>query len=188
VRCVGLLVLASACAEATTATSGGGIDAPVLRPDSPPAIDAAPDAPASMCASSATCAAAMDLGSVSGDTGAGMITASGYQAAWYRVRVTEDDSSVIGAKLHVTARLTSPAGTNYDVYLYVNEGSDVVECTTVSGSGTATGTLDSASISWGEGTISNGTDDSRNVSIEIRPVSGPCSASQPFQLLVLGNS
>ncbi len=185
-RYVGLLVLA-ACAEATTAQPAGSIDAPVTPIDSAKLIDAAPDAPVSLCTSSATCAAAMDLGTVSGDTGADMKTASGYQSAWYRLRVTENDSSVIGVALRLTARLTSPAGTNYDLYLYVNEGSDVIECTTVRGSGNSTGTMDSVSISWGEGTVANGVDDSRSVSIEVRPVSGPCSASQPFQLVLLGN-
>jgi len=187
VRFVGLLLL-GACAEATTATSQSAIDAPVTPIDSPKLIDAAPDAPASMCPSSATCAAATDLGSVSGDTGADTKTASGYQSAWYRVRVTEDDSSVFGVALRLTVRLTSPPGTNYDLYLYVNEGSDVIECTTLKGSSTATGTADSSSISWGEGTVANGADDSRSVSIEVRPVSGPCTASQPYQLLVLGDT
>ncbi len=185
-RYLGLLLL-GACAEATTAQPAGNVDAPVTPIDSRKLIDAAPDAPASVCQSSATCAAAMDLGTVSGDTGADMKSASGYQSAWYRLRVTENDSGVLGVPLRLTARLTSPAGTNYDVYLYVNTGSDVIECSTVAGSGTSTGTSDSASISWGEGTIANGVDDSRSVSIEVRPVSGPCTASQPYQLLLLGD-
>jgi hypothetical protein len=130
----------------------------------------------------------MDIGSVSGDTGNAMVTANGYQAAWFRVRVTEDDSSVSGTPLRVTARLMSPAGTNYDLYLYVNTGSDVVECSSISGSGMSTQQLDSVSLNWGEGTVANGADDSRTVSIEVRPVSGPCTMSQPYQLTVLGDT
>jgi len=187
VRYVAVLLL-GACAEATTAQPAGNIDAPVTPIDSAKVIDAAPDAPASLCTSSATCAAAMDIGSVSGDTGAAMVTGSGYQSAWYRVRVTEDDSSVLGTALRVTVRLTSPASANYDLYVYVNTGSDVVECSAVSGSSTQTGTQDSVSLSWGEGSVANGADDSRSVSIEVRPVSGACAMSQPYQLVVLGDS
>jgi hypothetical protein len=90
--------------------------------------------------------------------------------------------------LAMTVQLTSPPGTNYDVYAYVNSGSDVVECTSVAGSGTSTGTTDQAHLTWGEsGTFSNGNDDSRTVSIEVRPVSGPCSAGSPYQLVVFGD-
>ncbi|MDB4955758.1 MAG: hypothetical protein JWO36_3327 [Myxococcales bacterium] len=130
----------------------------------------------------------MDLGSISGDTGGAMVTASGYQAAWFRVRVTEDDSGVFGVKLSVTTRLTSPANSNYDVFVYVNTGSDVIECTTPSGTATTTGTTDALGLSWGEGTVANGNDDGRSVSIEVRPISGMCSAAQPWQLVVVGNT
>jgi len=186
-RMLGCAAVASGCAEAT---HGSGdpvtIDAPHVA-----AIDAPPkpiDAPVNMCASSATCQTAMDLGSVSGDTGSGMKTASGYQAAWYRVRVTEDDSSPLGVKLSVTAQLASPASSNYDVLVYVNTGSDVVECATPSGTLTTSGTTDAVRLLWGEGTIANNSDDSRTVSIEIRPITGGCAPAQPWQLTIIGNT
>jgi hypothetical protein len=185
-----LLLLASACATAGQPTGSGPADAPVTL-DSPKLIDAPImiDAPAqSVCTSSATCAGAMDLGSVSGDSTASSVTASGYQSAWYKVRVTEDDSGIGGEELKALVQLTSPPGTNYDVYVYVNTGNDVVECTTPSASGTSTGTTDQARLTWGEsGTFSNGNDDSRTVSIEVRPVSGPCMAGATYQLVVFGD-
>lgn len=185
-----MLLFASACATAGQPTGSGPADAPVTL-DSPKLIDAPImiDAPAqSVCTSSATCAGATDLGSVSGDTGNATVTGSGYQSAWYKVRVTEDDSGVFGVPMNMTAQLTSPPGTNYDVYVYVNGGSDVVECSNASASGTSTGTTDQAHVSWGEsGTFSNGNDDSRTVSIEVRPVSGPCSASSTYTLVVFGD-
>lgn len=187
-RYVSLLLLAGACASATTAAPGNPADAPPTPIDSPKLIDAAFDAPASLCTSTASCAAAMDIGSVSGDSGNPMVTASGYQSGWFRVRVTEDDSSPIGTPMNVTVQLMSPPGTNYDLYLYVNTGSDVVECNSISGSGMSTQQLDSVSLSWGEGTVANGSDDTRSVSIEVRPVSGPCTMSQPYQLTVLGDT
>jgi hypothetical protein len=191
VRWSGLLLFASACATAGQPTGSGPADAPSGTVDSPRQFFDAPamvDAPASLCTSSATCSGAMDLGSVSGDTGNASVTGSGYQSAWYRVRVTEDDSSPFGVQLAATVQLTSPPGTNYDVYVYLNTGSDVVECTSVAASGTSTGTTDQARVTWGEsGTFSNGNDDSRNLSIEVRPVSGPCSASAQYQLVVFGD-
>lgn len=191
-RCVGLLLLASACATAGQPTGSGPadapnntVDAPVQKLDAPIMIDAPSQ---SACASGATCAGSMDLGSVSGDSGNPSVTGAGYQSAWYKVRVTEDDSSPFANDLAILVQLTSPPGTNYDVYVYVNSGSDVVECTSVAGSGTSTGTTDQARVSWGEsGTFSNGNDDGRTVSIEVRPVSGPCSSASQYQLVVFGD-
>ena len=171
---------------------GGGLDAPAIPRDAPAVfpdtalpIDAPPQ---NLCSSSATCAGAMSLGSVSGDTGNATVQASGYQSAWYSVRVTEDDSGVFAVPMNLTVQLTSPAGTNYDLFLYVNTGSDVVECTNVSTSSTSTGTTDQAHLTWGEtGTFANGSDDSRTVSIEVRPISGPCTPGSPYQLTVIGD-
>jgi hypothetical protein len=180
---LGAALLLNACASAGSADKPGHVDAS-MQADSARPIDATVD----VCTSNATCQAAMNLGTVSGDTGAAMLTASGSQAAWLRVRVTEDDSGVAGTKLRVTTRLTSPASSNYDVFVYVNTGSDVIECSTPSGTATTIGTVDELKLNWGEGTVANGNDDSRNISIEVRPISGMCSAAQPWQLVVLGNT
>lgn len=145
------------------------------------------DAFVNECPSTDTCTAAMMLGNVSGDSANQKVNAMGFRAAWYRVRVTEDNSSVGGVKLRVSAKLTSPAAVDFDVFVYVNTGSDVVECTTPSGSTTTTGNTDQVKVEWGEGTISNGNDDGRNVSIEVRPKSGQCAQSYTWQLEVEGN-
>ena len=53
------------------------------------------DAPmqSGVCTTTATCMApTMTLTSISGDTGSGTASASGYQSSWYQIRVTEDDS------------------------------------------------------------------------------------------------
>ena len=136
----------------------------------------------------ATCASAIDLGAISGDTLANQKTVSGHQAAWYRVRVTEDDSDVFGIKLSMTARLTSPSSADYDVFVYVNTATDVVECNTPSGTASGSGLVEQKYLLWGEGGFSNGVDDGRTVSIEVRPVSGSCDAGQPWQLLLVGNT
>src|SRR3954471_5816730 len=149
--CLGLLFViatSTACATAAKGEEGGGggggkVDSSTGMPDAPSSQmpDAAmPDAPSgSVCASAQTCTGAMMLGSVSGDTGNAKLTASGYQSAWYRVRVTEDDSDVFGLTLRVGANLTSPSGAQFDVFVYLNTGSDVVQCTTTVGSSTTSG-------------------------------------------------
>ncbi|NVB81949.1 MAG: hypothetical protein HOV81_26445 [Kofleriaceae bacterium] len=183
-----VLCATAACASAggdlvdSGGGSGSGSDASVM-PDSAMPIDAF----VSQCPSTDTCAAATMLGSVSGDTGNQKLTATGYRAAWYRVRVTEDDSSIGGAKLRVAAKLTSPAAVDFDVFVYVNTGSDVVECNAPTGSTTTNGNTDQVKVEWGEGTISNGNDDDRSVSIEVRPKSGQCMASYTWQLEVEGH-
>lgn len=183
-----IAALCAACANAGKPGSGGDpVDAPVAI-DGKPTPDARPPDAADACASSATCAGAMNLGSISGDTGSQKVTASGFQAGWFSVRVTEDDSSVFGTKLSMTAKLTSPAASNYDVFVYFNSGNDAIECTSVSASGTSTGTLDSARISWGEGSVSNGNDDGRTVSVEVRPISGGCSSAAPWSLELQGDT
>ncbi len=144
------------------------------------------DAASALCTSAATCSTAVDLGSISGDTGADTKTTTGYQAAWYKVRVTENDSSVFGTKLKVTVTLNSPASANYDLFVYLNTDTDAIECTTPNGSATG---LDpqTRSITWGEGTFSNNSDDSRTASIEIRPSGTSCSPGAPWSLTVAGD-
>jgi len=127
---------------------------------------------------------------VSGDTGSQSVTVSGSQPQWVKVRVTEDESGIVGHKLKVTATLDSPPGENFDVYVYVNTSSDVsLECNALAGSSTnAAGAADTVSKSWGEGTIPNGSDDSRNVSIEVRAAAGTtCNPSSTWSLTIQGN-
>ena len=144
------------------------------------------DAPSGSCASGATCAAAMSLGSVSGDTNNQMLSSSGTKSAWYRVRVTEDNSGSIGLTLRVAARVTSPPGVTFHVKTYVNTGSDVVECTTSTGTPTTTGGTEEIKLEWGEGIIPNGSDDSRDVSIEVVAPAGGCGSAM-WSLQVEGN-
>jgi hypothetical protein len=181
---------AAGCASAGSAGSAdasqdppnGKMDASVTRVDAP--IDSAlPN-----CASSDMCQSAMMLGTVSGDSGNVKLTASGYKSAWYRVRVTEDNSSVGGLSLRVAAKLTSPAAPMFDVFVYLNAGSDQVECATTTGTVSTAGMTKSVRAEWGEGTISNGSDDGRNVSIEVRPLSqSGCASTAMWQLEIEGN-
>ena len=183
---VGLAACASADNAAPVDAGAGSVDAPARR-------DAASDATsqdataANTCASASVCSTAQMLGAVSGDTGAATLSADGYQAAWYRVRVTEDYSEEIGLALRLSAKLTLPAGGGFETFVYVNTASDTVECNSTTGTVTTSGNMKEVRAEWGEGIIPNGADDSRNVTIEIRPTGTSCAASQSWHLQLDGN-
>ena len=141
------------------------------------------------CASPNTCVGATDLGSISGDTGADTKTGQGSGSQWFKVRVTENDNGVFAVPLIAKAELTSPPGTNFDVYLYVAGSLSGQECSAVSASSTSTSNFDSAKVEFGEsGTFSNGSDDSRTVTVEVRWVSGTCSPTAKWSLTVRGDT
>ncbi len=142
------------------------------------------------CAAANTCAAATDLGTISGDKNNDIKTVSGTGSQWFKIRVNEDDSSIDGNSEEMKAVLTSPAGTNYDLYLYLpGSGPTTRECTTVSKSSTSTGSSDSSGIEWGEtGLFSNGNSDDRTVTVEVRHVSGSCTPTAKWTLSVYGNT
>jgi hypothetical protein len=181
-------LMLAACASAGT---GEALDPDASKQppaDSPPFEPPADSPPANLCPSTATCQTATQLGTVSGDSGNVKLTGtSGHQSAWFRVRVTEDDSDVPGLTLRVAAKLTSPATNDYDVFVYVNSSSDAIECTTTTGTTTTNGAINENRAEWGEGAIPNGSDDSRNVSVEVRPIGTSCSPANPWQLEIEGN-
>ena len=184
-RWCGILLL-TACASA--GTPSGDVDAKTADASKRDAAIDAPNPDASnLCPSSDTCAAAMMLGTVSGDSANQKLTASGYRAAWFKVRVTEDNNGAPGLTLRVAAKVTSPTGMTFDPVVYVNTGSDVVECTNPMGSPVVSGNTKQTKLEWGEGIIPNGSDDSRTVSIEVRPMGTGCSPSAMWQLEVEGN-
>lgn len=188
-RLYGLLCVALAgCA--TASPPGEQVDAAIDGPGKKDAgIDATSiDAAINNCTSAMTCQSAMMLGMVSGDTLNGKLPASGYQAAWFRVRVTEDDENLPGLTLRVASRLTFPAGVGFETYVYVNSGSDVAaECAITTGTRSTVGNVQTVKAEWGEGFVPNAQSDSRNVTIEVRPVGGNCTAAQMWTLEVEGN-
>ncbi|HUS32924.1 MAG TPA: hypothetical protein VMZ53_30690 [Kofleriaceae bacterium] len=184
-------VLVAGCASAGSgdrpdASGGGKQDGSIIKMDAALQIDA--PSMSTGCTSSQQCTSAMMLGNVSGDSGNAKLTAQGYQSAWYRVRVTEDNSTVVPLTLRMAARVTSPPGMTFHVATYVNTGSNAVECATTVGSPTTAGNTEEIKIEWGEmGTFSNGSDDGRDVSIEVKAPASGCSSSLMWQLEVEGN-
>jgi hypothetical protein len=166
---------------------GGGTDA---------GVDAAPDSGGgggggggAACASPNACSGATDLGSISGDKNADTKTAQGSGSQWFKVRVTENDSSLFGLSLLAKAELTSPPGTNFDLHVYVAGNGSGLECSAITKSSTSTG-ADSAVVEFGEssGGVSNGSSDDRNVTVEVRWVSGACAPGAKWSLTVRGNT
>ncbi len=138
----------------------------------------------------AQCQQVTSSGTVSGDSGAQSVVITGSDPEWVQVRVTEDNHGLVGHKLKVTGTLDSPTGENFDLFVYVNPSSDVaLECTNVVGSSTnAAGVSDTVSTTWGESGIPNGSDDSRNVSFEVRAAAGTtCDPNSSWTLTVQGN-
>ncbi|HOR36235.1 MAG TPA: hypothetical protein PLN90_14815, partial [Polyangiaceae bacterium] len=135
-----------------------------------------------------SCQSARDIGTVRGDKGSDSLQVTGATSEWLRVRVLEANESVVGQKLKVTITLQPANQTNFDLFVFVNKGSDVIECSDLAGSSMETlSKPDTVSVSWGEGSVANGDDDHRWVSIEVRHKTGECDTTKKWTLTVKGN-
>ena len=130
---------------------------------------------------------ATPLPSIAGDQSGPTVGASGYTSEWLRIDVTEQDSNIVGKKLTLTAALTSPPGMNYDLYAYLGGSVGDIQCSNPKAQSTSTTGVDQVSFQWGEGSISNGSDDSATVMLEIRWVSGACTNTQNWSLSAHGD-
>lgn len=124
------------------------------------------------------CAAATDLGSISGDAGAATVSRGAAGERWFRIRLTEDDSNVGGVYLSASFTLTVPAGVDYDLF---------VHCAACGGSPAAsstagTGQVDQAFVRWDD---DFGEDDSGDVFVQVRYVSG--ASPNNWTLQIVGN-
>jgi len=172
-------------AESSFDTGRGGDDAS--------AGDSGGDGSSAACAATNACTSARDIGQVSGDTSPtnNTVTVTGTTSEWLTINVTEDDNSVSGSPVKLKVTLASPASANFDLYLYVDSSGSTTSraCmpTPSASSKNPLGQVDEASLSWGEGSVANGSNDSRIVTIEVRNVSGTCSPSDTWTLVAKGN-
>lgn len=172
---------------------GSKLDAPVARFDGGGFFDApttATDggAPTTSCSTTITCASPTTLTGIGGDeTGASSSSASGYQATWLSIRVSETDNGPFGDPMSMQATLTSPSGTMFDLQVYVPGDASSTDCTSPTGTVTTSGDTETWSLEWGEtGTFANGTDDSRTISIQVSPRSGnQCSSNATWSLSII---
>lgn len=167
-------------AAAFGANRGGGDDAS-LAPGAPDggcgASCVPPDATDPTCASPRSCESAETVaGTLLGDARLPPLTVSGTTSRWLRVRVTESDYAFNGT-MHLEAELVSPPDANFDLFVYANTASDVVECSMLAGRSelSTPGGPDRVALTWGAGHFN--VDDSRTVTIEVRHVGGPCSGA-----------
>jgi hypothetical protein len=114
---------------------------------------------------SASCGAATFLGNLSADTGCKSgPTFNDKGQRYVRITAREDDvNPFVANDLSFEARLISPAGMDYDLWLYDGCGNQV-DFSVVRGSG-----LDVVNFNWNDNT---GSDDSKTLYIEIRHFSG----------------
>lgn len=181
--------LAAGCAEAGRSSQARLDAAPIT--DAPRQIDAPSlvDAPAATCTTTVTCATAMMLPGIGGDeSGAASSSTTGYQAAWFSIRLTESDSSAFADPMSIQTMLSSPTGAMFDLLVFVDTDGDQLDCTAPTGTVMTNGASQTSNIEWGEtGTFANGSDDSRTISIQISPHAGTsCSPTQPWSLSILG--
>jgi hypothetical protein len=167
-------------------------DASLPSPDAalPTTSDAGTTAASSTltsCAASTVCTRAPSLGSLSGDTDGAPLPLTGSRAAWFRIRVTEDDLATIGHPLSLLATLTTPPGSRWEVLLYVDAATDATECLRSTGSPVTVGDSQQIVAIWGEGPVNNSADDSRDVAIEIRAGDASCNPAANWKLTLQGN-
>jgi hypothetical protein len=128
------------------------------------------------------CFGAEVLPTIAGDDGSDVSTAQGARARWFKIFVEESVSSIIDyPPLSFTASLQSPAGTNYDLYVYFGDNGGT-NCAAVPLQGG--GSPETVHSSWGD---NMGTDDGTWLSVEVRYVSGDDCASQ-WTLSIAGNT
>jgi len=127
-------------------------------------------------------------GRIGGDEdGAATASASGYQAAWYSIRLSETDSGAFADPMSMRTTLTSPSGAMFDLLVYLPGDASSTDCTTPSGTVSTNGNSETSTLEWGEtGTFANGDDDSRTVTIQISPHTGDtCSPTSTWSLSIL---
>ncbi|MGE0790524.1 MAG: MopE-related protein [Sandaracinaceae bacterium] len=133
-----------------------------------------------------TCAAPLSLGSMDGDRSCGLVcgsntawdTSVGFSdrnSRWLSVRMVEDSDCPTDIEHRIT--LTSPAGTDYDLYVYRTCGGSPVA------SSTSTSTTDQVTLRVGD---SPGSSDTFTYMIEVRYYSGESCTN--WDLLVEGHN
>jgi hypothetical protein len=134
-----------------------------------------------------TCQTARSFGTISGDTGAQTVSADGTCSEWLTLRATENDSGPIGATMKVTLTL-HPRGHDFDLYAYLSPARDELSCTMPYAVSPASGTVDEViSLSFGESTVANGSDEGRTIGVVVLSARGPCPANSGWTLTADGN-
>ena len=119
------------------------------------------------------------MGSISGDTGSGVLTRSDHGEKWFYYLLTENDSGLVSKYLSAKVTLQPPAGADYDLYVYCAScGGSLAGSSSLGGTAT-----EQVNIRWDDtlGTTNDGW-----VYIEVRYFSGNSAAN--WNLQVTGNT
>jgi hypothetical protein len=139
------------------------------------------------CANVDSCNAATVLGTVSGDETSPLLHASGSEPTWVTFQVTENNDGLTGESVSFKATLTSPVGYDFDLYAFRGSDGGTTGCGGVTDESTAVGELDLVSMSWGEGGVANGGDESAWVALQIEVKNGICDPTLEWTLEVEGD-
>lgn len=157
------------------------------------ACDASADAPPNPLVDASsqptnTCETARAIGTIAGDTGNARVTSTGSCSEWLSVRATEDSSSALGAPMKVKLTL-EPGASDFDLYAYYDPVRDVRSCVAPFAASYQVGaTTETIGLSWGEGSVANGSDDGRTIHVLVLKAGGPCSADAgAWRLTAAGN-
>jgi hypothetical protein len=155
-------------------------------PEEPAEPTGAPDA-GGTCDYPTTCENARDYGEIHADEGTETKIFEGSRSAWIGLRAIE--GSLGAARMKITAELKMPAGSNYDLFVYMDSAKDELTCANVAAQGkTAGDAIETVNVNWGEqAVLGNGSSDSRPIRIEVRHVSGACAPGVKWKLTVSGN-
>lgn len=181
-------------ADAGAATDAATATTPTETSKPAPPAQAKSDAGASKDAgapveqkSETTCREPKDLGMLAGDDGNASTSTQGKCSEWVRVRLVETYQGVFRGPMRLTATLVSPQAEDFDLVVYLNKDSDVLECNAATEKSELPGNRsDVVKLQWGEEYTANSSDDSRTASIEVRNKKPGCAAS-PWTLLLQGN-
>jgi hypothetical protein len=139
------------------------------------------------CPQLASCPTATVIGEVSGDQASRTIESSGAEPTWVTFQVTEDNEDVTGEAVSFTATLTSPVGSDFDLYVYRGASGGATGCGGTLEQSTSAGAQDVVHMSWGEGALANGGDDRAWVAIEVVP-KDDCDGLAEWTLTVEGDT
>ncbi len=134
-----------------------------------------------------TCTTAREIGSLAGDAPSPPLSTQGTCAEYVSFRATEQSNGAIGTPMRVGLTL-SPAGHDFDLYAFVDLARDQLACALPFARSETNGTsAESIALEWGEGSVANGSDDSRTVVVAVTSASGPCPPGASWTLTVTGN-
>lgn len=170
--------LRDACGEAGCPVDAG--------PTPVPERDAGADAGVTALPSN-TCTTARAIGTVAGDAPSPPVTTTGTCAEFVSVRATEQNNNALGTAMRLRITM-SPAGHDFDLYAFLNPGQDQLACTSPYARSETNGVVpETIDLQWGEGSVANGSDDSRTVVLAVTSASGPCPPGSSWSLTVTGN-